>query len=50
MDKEVVYATSATVNGQYVYRGPLNNASGATAAHSDMSAFADGDSAYARQR
>jgi hypothetical protein len=45
-DKEVVYATSATVNGQYSYKGPLKNASGSIAAHSDMSAFADGNNAY----
>jgi hypothetical protein len=45
-DKEVVYATSATVNGDYSYKGPLKNASGTIAAHSDMSAFADGSNAY----
>jgi hypothetical protein len=45
-DKEVVYATSATVNGQYAYQGPLKNASGALAAHSDMSAYADDTGAY----
>lgn len=45
-DKEVVYATSATVNGQYSYKGPLTNASGAIAAHSDMGAFVDGSKAY----
>jgi hypothetical protein len=45
-DKEVVYATSPTVNGIYAYKGPLKNASGAVAAHSDMSAFTDGNNAY----
>jgi hypothetical protein len=45
-DKEVVYATSTTVNGQYAYRGPLQNASGALAVHSDMSAYADDSGAY----
>jgi hypothetical protein len=45
-DKEVVYATSPTVNGKYTYRGPLKNPSGAIAAHSDMSALSDGDAAY----
>ena len=45
-DKEVVYATSATVNGNYSYQGPLKNASGAIAAHSDMSALTDGSNAY----
>ncbi|HYQ05343.1 MAG TPA: hypothetical protein VER96_42010 [Polyangiaceae bacterium] len=45
-DKEVVYATSATVNGKYAYKGPLKNASGALAVHSDMSALTDGDNAY----
>ena len=45
-DKEVVYATSATVNGQYAYKGPLKNASGSIAAHSDMSAYADDTGAY----
>jgi hypothetical protein len=45
-DKEVVYATSSTVNGQYAYQGPLKNASGMTASHSDMSAYADETGAY----
>lgn len=45
-DKEVVYATSPTVNGVYAFQGALTDASGTTAAHSDMSAFADGNSAY----
>jgi hypothetical protein len=45
-DKEVVYATSATVNGKYAYQGPLKNASGALAVHSDMSAITDGSNAY----
>lgn len=45
-DKEVVYATSATVNGKYAFQGALKNASGATAAHSDMSAITDGNNAY----
>jgi hypothetical protein len=45
-DKEIVYATSATVNGKYAYKGPLKNASGAIAAHSDMSAYADSTGAY----
>ena len=46
VDKEVVYATSATVNGKYTYKGPLTNSSGATASHSDMSALTDGAKAY----
>jgi hypothetical protein len=45
-DKEVVYATSATVSGDYSYQGPLKNASGAIATHSDMSALTDGSNAY----
>jgi len=45
-DKEVVYATSPTVNGQYSYKGPLKNANGDIAAHSDMSALIDGNNAY----
>ena len=45
-DKEVVYATSATVNGQYSYKGALKNASGALIVHSDMSAYADASGAY----
>ncbi len=45
-DKEVVYATSPTVNGKYSYKGPLTNSSGAIAAHSDMSALTDGSNAY----
>jgi hypothetical protein len=46
VDKEVVYATSPTVNGKYSYKGPLKNASGAIAAHSDMGAYADDTGAY----
>jgi hypothetical protein len=45
-DKEIVYATSATVNGKYAFQGPLKNASGTTVAHSDMSAISDGNTAY----
>jgi hypothetical protein len=45
-DKEVVFATSSTVNGKYAFQGPLKNASGAIAAHSDMSALTDGSNAY----
>ena len=45
-DKEVVYATSATVNGQYSYKGPLKNSAGTLAVHSDMSAYADDTGAY----
>jgi Type IV secretory pathway, TrbL components len=45
-DKEVVYATSPTVNGQYSYKGILKNASGQSASHSDMSAYADETGAY----
>jgi len=40
-DKEIVYATSSTINGAYSYKGPLKNAAGQTAAHSDMSAYVD---------
>jgi hypothetical protein len=46
VDKEVVYATSPTVSGTYTFQGSLLNASGAIAAHSDMSALTDGDNAY----
>ncbi len=45
-DKEVVYATSPTVNGQYTFRGSLTDAGGNVAAHSDMSALTDGNTAY----
>lgn len=45
-DKEVVYATSPTVNGQYTFQGALKNASGAMIVRSDMSALTDGDKAY----
>ena len=45
-DKEVVYATSTTVNGQYAYKGPLKNSSGSLAVHSDMTAYADSTGAY----
>ena len=44
--KEVVYATSNTVSGQYTLKGALTNASGAIASHSDMSAITDGNNAY----
>jgi hypothetical protein len=46
MDREVVYATSPTVNGDYTYVGPLTNSAGTRAEHSDMSALSDGDNAY----
>jgi hypothetical protein len=45
-DKEVVYATSKTVNGEYTFVGALTNAAGDLAVHSDMSAFEDGTNAY----
>lgn len=45
-DKEVVYATSATVNGQYAFQGALKNAKGALIVHSDMGAYADDTGAY----
>jgi hypothetical protein len=45
-DKEVVYATSPTINGKYAFKGSLTNASGTIAAHSDMSALTDGKDAY----
>lgn len=45
-DREVVYATSPTVNAVYSYKGSLFNASGQTASHSDMSAYADETGAY----
>ena len=46
VDKEVVYATSPTVNGTYTFQGSLTNSSGVVAAHSDMSALTDGSNAY----
>jgi hypothetical protein len=46
VDKEVVYATSPTVNGVYSFKGSLTNSSGTIAAHSDMSALTDGNNAY----
>jgi hypothetical protein len=62
VDKEVVYATSATVNGQYSFKGvlassgasstctvtsvPPSSCSGSIAAHSDMSALTDGTDAW----
>ncbi|MGD0674450.1 MAG: family 43 glycosylhydrolase [Polyangiaceae bacterium] len=46
VDKEVVYATSPTVNGMYSFKGSLLSATGAIAAHSDMSALTDGNNAY----
>jgi hypothetical protein len=45
-DREVVYATSPTVNGDYTYVGPLTNSAGTKAEHSDMSALSDGENAY----
>ncbi len=45
-DKEIVYATSATVNGDYTFKGSLTDASGTIASHSDMSALTDGAKAY----
>jgi len=45
-DKEIVYATSTTVNGDYSFKGSLTNASGTIAAHSDMSALTDETKAY----
>jgi hypothetical protein len=45
-DKEVVYATSPTVNAVYSFKGSLLSSSGAIAAHSDMSAYADETGAY----
>ncbi len=45
-DKEVVYATSPTVNGVYKFVGSLLSTSGQIAAHSDMSAYADETGAY----
>ncbi len=45
-DREVVYATSPTVNGDYTYMGLLLSSAGAKAEHSDMSALSDGDNAY----
>jgi hypothetical protein len=45
-DKQVVYATSQTVNGKYAFKGSLTNANGTIAAHSDMSALTDGSEAY----
>jgi hypothetical protein len=62
VDKEVVYATSATVNGKYAFKGaltssgassscmttnvPPSSCSGSIAAHSDMSALTDGTGAW----
>ena len=45
-DKEVVYATSQTVNGQYTYKGPIKSSSGANIVRSDMSAYADETGGY----
>jgi hypothetical protein len=62
VDKEVVYATSPTVNGKYTFKGaltssgassscmttdvPPSSCSGSIAAHSDMSALTDGTGAW----
>jgi hypothetical protein len=62
VDKEVVYATSPTVNGKYTFKGaltssgasascmttevPPSSCSGSLAVHSDMSALTDGNSAW----
>ncbi|HEY4156667.1 MAG TPA: hypothetical protein VGM29_01175 [Polyangiaceae bacterium] len=44
--KEIIYATSSTVNGKYAFKGALTNAGGTMAAHSDIGAFADNTGAY----
>ena len=45
-DKEVVFATSPTVNGAYSFKGALKSSSGTQISHSDMSALSDGSNAY----
>src|SRR5207237_5620920 len=45
-DKEVVYATSSSVNGTYSFQGALKSSSGTQISHSDMSALTDGSNAY----
>ena len=45
-DKEVVYATSPTINGKYAFKGSLTDSKGTIAAHSDMSALTDANDAY----
>jgi hypothetical protein len=44
--KEIIYATSSTVNGKYAFKGALTNAGGTMAAHSDIGAFADNTGGY----
>ena len=45
-DKEIVYATSSTINGQYTYAGPIKNASGTLIVHGDMGAVVDNGVGY----
>jgi hypothetical protein len=45
-DKECVYATCSTINGNYTYRGILTNSSGQQINHSDMTAYQDGSTGY----
>jgi hypothetical protein len=45
-DKETVFATSPTVNGQYTFQGAVQNSAGTKIVHGDMSALSDGGKAY----
>ncbi|MDP9035242.1 MAG: hypothetical protein M3O50_10570, partial [Myxococcota bacterium] len=46
VDKEVVFATSPTINGQYMFAGILANAVGAPINHSDIGAYQDATAGY----
>lgn len=46
VDKEVVFATSSTINGQYRFGGVLANAAGIAIDHSDIGAFQDATTGY----
>ena len=45
-DKEIVYATCSTINGNYTYKGPIKNSSGDEINHSDFTAYQDGSTGY----
>lgn len=46
VDKEIVYATCSTINGEYTYKGPITNSNGDQINRSDFTAYQDGDTGY----
>ncbi|MDP4179720.1 MAG: discoidin domain-containing protein, partial [Bacillota bacterium] len=45
-DKEIVYATCSTINGDYTYKGSIKNSSGVEINRSDFTAYQDGNTGY----